>query len=78
VFKVMPRDALEVYISEKHYVCLKQTNPMEREAAIVALEPGLARQVAQWLIQLADEAEPHFQQIEIEDLVDITAPRPAE
>ena len=47
--------ALEVYIGEKGYVCIRQEDPLGDSADVVALLPQQVPAVCQWLQECAAE-----------------------
>ena len=56
------RPALEVYVSEKGYVCIKQER-LHDEDVVVAIEPGQVLAVVQWLKDAQPEAQEIFEGI---------------
>jgi hypothetical protein len=56
VRRIEATDAIEVYISDKMYVCIKQENPMG-EDAVVAMLPLHVPRVIKWLQEAAAQVE---------------------
>jgi hypothetical protein len=57
---MVSREELQVYVSEKGYICIKQENSLEREPSVVALEPGQVITVIRWLQDALPEAQRLF------------------
>ncbi len=60
--KMVSRPELEVYVSEKGYVCIRQYDAevLPKDAPVVALEPGQVLTVMRWLQDSLPEAERLF------------------
>jgi|JI81BgreenRNA_FD_contig_121_50589_length_1051_multi_2_in_0_out_0_1 hypothetical protein len=63
--RIPPRDAIEVYVSDKGYVCIKQLGALEE--SIVALEPSQVPTVIRWLQGSLPEATELFVGVEDDD-----------
>jgi hypothetical protein len=49
--------AIEVYISDKGYVCLKQENPFGDESDVVVMLPVHVPLIVKWLQEAATQVE---------------------
>ncbi len=57
---IPPRDAIEVYVNQNGFVCIKQTCHFEGEK-VVMLEPEHVPTIVQWLQECLAEVEEEFE-----------------
>ncbi len=63
--RMMPRRAVEVYVTDVGYVCIKQTGDMYGDAdSLVLLEPSQVLTVIRWMQDALPDAERQFTGIE--------------
>lgn len=53
--KLPGREAIEAYISEGGYICLKQDNTMGEDPSVVMMLPSDVKTVIKWLQKLEGE-----------------------
>ncbi len=47
--------AIEVYVSDVGYVCIKSYDPVRAEEHVIALEPSRAAKVIRWMQECLEE-----------------------